>query len=321
MVGRHDRLSSMDVDEGVILTQELVRQGFTSSELERMVRSGELLRLRRGAYLRSSAQDDQVEPWDLRTPHLRLISGTVPQLHPRAALSHGSAAALHGLPLFTSMVGTVHVTRDRRGGGVCRPTLRVHGSPLRDVDRVAIGGQVVTNLARTVVDLARTQPYEQAVAIADRGLALGADPAELAEYLDQARAWQGAMQARRVIAFADGGSESVGESFSRVEMVRLGLPTPRLQYEIFDADGQLIARCDFAWPERRTVGEFDGKVKYGRLRRPGESVEETVHREKLREDAIRDQGWQMARWIWGDLSRPRVIGDRLKRAFERGGAG
>lgn len=306
------------MDDGVILTQELLRQGFTTGEVERMVRSGELRRLRRGAYLRASEPEGSTDPWDLRAPHLRLVEATVPQLHPRAALSHGSAAALHGLPLFSSMVTTVHVTRDRRGGGVCRPTLRVHGSLLRDVDRSIVGGHVVTCLSRTVIDLARTLPYEEAVAVADRGLALGAEPAELAVHLEQARSWQGVMQARRVIAFADRRSESVGESFSRVKMVRLELPPPVLQYEILDAAGRLIARCDFAWPARRTVGEFDGMVKYGRLRRPGETVEEAVHREKLREDAVRDQGWEMARWGWAELSRPELIGDRLRRAFARG---
>ncbi len=240
----------------------------------------------------------------------------MPQLHPRAALSHGSAAAVHGLPLFRSMVERVHVTRDRYGGGVIRPTLRVHGSPLRDVDRVVVDGHVVTSLSRTVIDLARTLPYDQAVAVADRGLALGTDPSMLSEHLEQARSWQGAPQARRVVAFADGRSESVGESFSRITMVGV-LPVPVLQHEIFDEHGCLIGRCDFAWPERRTVGEFDGLVKYGRFRRPGETVEQAVYREKLREDALRDHGWQVARWVWDDLSRPQVITDRVRRAFAR----
>ena len=94
---------------------------------------------------------------------------------------------------------------------------------------------------------------------------------------------------------------------------------PVLQYEVFDDNGYLIGRCDFAWPERRTLGEFDGRMKYGRLRRPGETVEEAVHREKLREDALRDQGWQMARWVWDDLRSPQVIADRIRRAFARAG--
>jgi hypothetical protein len=49
------------------------------------------------------------------------------------------------------------------------------------------------------------------------------------------------------------------------------------------------------------VGEFDGKVKYGRLLEPGQDVGEVVYAEKLREDAIRDEGWQVVRWTWLDL--------------------
>lgn len=306
------------MDNDVVLTSDLVRMGFSTDEVAPMRQRGELVRLRRGAYLRVSESSSKAsDPWDLRTPHLRLIDGTIPQLHPRAALSHGSAAALHQLPLFNAMVDTVHVTRDRHGGGVIRPTLRVHGSQLRDVDRAVVGGRAVTSLPRTVVDLARTLTYEQAVAVADGGLALDVDPGMLTECLEQARRWHGAPQARRVIAFADGRSESVGESYSRIVMQQLDLPMPVLQHEIFDQNGYLIGRCDFAWLERRTVGEFDGKVKYGRFRRPGESFEDAVYREKLREDALRDQGWQVARWTWNDLRQPRLIADRLTRAFAR----
>ncbi|MFT4165371.1 MAG: type IV toxin-antitoxin system AbiEi family antitoxin domain-containing protein [Microlunatus sp.] len=306
------------MDNDVVLTSDLVRMGFSTDEVARMRQRGELVRLRRGAYLRVSESSSKAsDPWDLRTPHLHLIDGTVPQLHPRAALSHGSAAALHQLPLFATMVDTVHVTRDRHGGGVIRPTLRVHGSQLRDVDRAVVGGRAVTSLPRTVVDLARTLPYEQAVAVADGGLALDVDRAMLAECLDQAKRWHGAPQARRVVAFADGRSESVGESYSRIVMQQLDLPMPVLQHEIFDQNGYLIGRCDFAWLERRTVGEFDGKVKYGRFRRPEETFEDAVYREKLREDAIRDQGWQLVRWTWAGLREPRLIADRLTRAFAR----
>jgi len=58
-------------------------------------------------------------------------------------------------------------------------------------------------------------------------------------------------------------------------------------------------------------------VKYGRFLRPGETIEEAVLREKQREDAIRDQGWQVVRWTWDDLWTPQVIEDRILRAFDR----
>lgn len=79
-----------------------------------------------------------------------------------------------------------------------------------------------------------------------------------------------------------------------------------------------MGRCDFGWEEYRTVGEFDGAVKYGRLLKTGERPGDVVYQEKLREDAIRDAGWQVVRWTWDDLKDPDAIADKLRRAFARG---
>jgi hypothetical protein len=57
------------------------------------------------------------------------------------------------------------------------------------------------------------------------------------------------------------------------------------------------------WKEQRTIGEFDGKIKYGRLLKPGQSIEEVLFEEKRREDALRDLGWQIVRWLWADIYR------------------
>ena len=161
-----------------LLTRDLTQRGFSNSEIRRMVSRGELARLRRGAYVTDQLLTAAIDPYDLRTPHRRLIEATADQLHPRAAISHGSAAAVLGLPLFTPMVEHVHVTRDRRGGGVRRPVVWVHGSPLREDDRMVVDGLVVTSLARTALDVARTVSYNRAVAVADQALAAGADPGE-----------------------------------------------------------------------------------------------------------------------------------------------
>jgi hypothetical protein len=62
---------------------------------------------------------------------------------------------------------------------------------------------------------------------------------------------------------------------------------------------------DFAWPEHRLLGEFDGRVKYGRLLRPGEEPGDAVFREKRREDLLRRvTGWSMIRITWEDLYHP-----------------
>jgi hypothetical protein len=96
-----------------------------------------------------------------------------------------------------------------------------------------------------------------------------------------------------------------------------GLPAPEPQREIYGSEGQLIARVDFLWEEQQTVGEFDGKIKYGRLLKPGQRIEDVIFDEKLREDVVRDLGLQVVRWIWPDLHRAGVLRDRVLRAFAR----
>jgi hypothetical protein len=148
----------------------------------------------------------------------------------------------------------------------------------------------VTSLARTVLDLARTVPMPQAVSAGDRALALGLTRQELQVGLLLMERWPGVRAARRVVEFLDARSESAGESMSRVRLMEEGLPRPELQQEIFGPDGRLVARVDFRWKEYKTVGEFDGKIKYGTLLKPGQRIEDVIFEEKVREDAVRDLG-------------------------------
>ena len=161
-------------------------------------------------------------------------------------------------------------------------------------------------------------PFEQGVAAAGRALAQGLDPALLQRALARQSRWPGASRARRVVAFADGRSESAGESVSRVMLSERGLLPEDLQLDVFDS-ARLVGRVDFAWPELGVLAEFDGRVKYGRLPRRGGDAGQVVYREKVREDALRDLEWQVVRWTWPDLAHPEVIVERLVRAFRRAG--
>ena len=83
-------------------------------------------------------------------------------------------------------------------------------------------------------------------------------------------------------------------------------------------DGRVIARVDFAWPAEGVVLEFDGKEKYLKYLRPGESVTDAVLREKRREDLIREvTGWTVIRVVWADLADPRRLIARIERAMRR----
>jgi hypothetical protein len=180
-----------------------------------------------------------------------------------------------------------------------------------------VDGTPVTAPARTVVDTARRAPFTGSVVIADAALQAGlVDPAALVEAVERARRRPGVAQARRVVAFAQPGGHSVGESRSRVLLARAGLPPPVLQWPVTDGAGRHVGTTDFGWPDLGVVGEFDGMVKYGRLLRPGQSPGDAVVAEKCREDRLRDEGLRVVRWIWRELDDFDVVVARLLRAFE-----
>ena len=92
------------------------------------------------------------------------------------------------------------------------------------------------------------------------------------------------------------------------------LPEPVLQFEVYDENGNLIGVTDFAWPDYGLLGEFDGKIKYGRLLKDGETTSDVVVREKEREDRIREiTRWMMIRYVWRDLYQPMTTAARTRR--------
>jgi predicted transcriptional regulator of viral defense system len=288
----------------------LLAAGHTDNELRRRCRTGALTLVRRGHYLSGSPPDDEV------AQHLLAARAAVTELAADAVCSHVTAATIHGLPVWRIGLAQVHVTRARRSGARRGRLVHVHAAALAPSELGVVAGLPVTTPARTVVDLARGVPFEPAVAVADAALHAGlVTPEELAEALARAAHRPGAPAARRVVTFADGRSESVGESRSRVAMAQAGLPPPVPQWVVRDHGGRLVGRTDFGWPLLRTVGEFDGRAKYGRLRRPGQSAADAVVAEKLREDALRDQDLAVVRWTWADLADFGSTAARLRRRF------
>jgi hypothetical protein len=289
----------------------LLADGYSPAELRRDVRTGALFSLRRGAYA-----DPAQLPGSPEARHVLAVRAAWPALVSDAVISHASAAALFGLPLWGVRLDRVHVTRVRTHGGRVDPRLHVHSARLTEGEIVVLDGIAATSPSRTVVDLARSLPFEEAVCLADAALHQQlVVPEELADALERAARRPGLAAARRVDAFADGRSESPGESRSRVRMHRFGLPEPVLQMPIPTRLGTY--HVDFGWPQFRAVGEFDGLIKYGRLLRPGQDPGEAVVAEKRREDAIRDEGWRVTRWIWLEIERFDGVGHRIERSFRQ----
>jgi hypothetical protein len=296
------------------LRPHLLTAGFSDDEVRRLVRTGRLTPVRRGVYVQSGM------PEDVLARHVLHVLAAAGELARDAVVSHASAAVLHGLPIWGVPLERVHVTRPRRGGGRRGALVHVHPAPLGPDEVVTIAGLRVTSLARTVADLARTLPFEQAVVLADAAR-FHKRPGRVAEAdllaaLDGAPRRPGTRAARRAIDFSEELSESVGESRSRVALAAAGLAPPVLQWEVrAAATGRLIGRVDFAWPQLGTVGEFDGLVKYGRTLCPGQDVAEVLVAEKLREDALRDEDLGVVRWIWSDLRDFAPTAQRLRSRY------
>lgn len=304
-----------------VLRRELAAAGLTDDELDRACRRGSLRRLRRGAYVLTHVEPG--DPPDRLALHRLAVRAAVRTVCGEAVVSHASAAALHGIDLWRVPLDRVEMTRARRSGARAGRELRLHAAALDPDEVTVVDGIVVTSVARTVVDIARSVPLEPAVAVADAAMLrklVTAD--ELTDALARAARRPGSPAARRVLAAADGRADGPGETRSRLLMRSLGLPEPELQHPVCDRTGRVIGFVDFWWGRERVAGEFDGRSKYGRLLRPGQDPGEVVFAEKVREDAIRAEDVAVVRWIWRDLATPdRFAGTagRLTRALSSRG--
>ncbi len=294
----------------------LLAAGLSDLEIARMVRSGQLARIRWGAY-RAGAGPQYAED-----QHRELIRATVDRfrIDSDVVVSHISAAILHGAPVRGVDLSKVHVTRPGRSGASSSGAVHPHRGRLLDDEVTVIHDIPVTSPARTALDVARSCPFTPAVIVVDGLLHLGLMSGdELTALIDRARRKGVARGAVRVGAFADGRSESPAESHSRVVLAGVGLPIPRLQAVVLSSTGMFVARTDFEMEGFATVAECDGVSKYVRYLRPGETIADAVIREKRREDEIRSHGREMVRWIPAELRQPGILLARFARAFARAG--
>jgi hypothetical protein len=264
-----------------------------------------LTRVRRGAYVRTDV-------WRASRPeerHRWLIDATVASMRIAPVLSHESAAVLHGLPLVGPLPRTLQVVAEAAGGGRSSGLVRRHGV-VRLPETIEVDGMAVTTVPETVVALARTRSFASALAAADHALATRMTTIEdLAAALQRAGSARGTRRATKVLRWADGRSESVGESVSREHIIILGLPVPELQHSFDDAHG-FIGRVDFWWESERVAGEFDGRTKYRAGSHGLRASEAVLWEEKRREDRLRRLGLTVVRWVWDealDVERLRRI--------------
>lgn len=183
-----------------------------------------------------------------------------------------------------------------------------------------VEGLRVTSPARTAVDIARTCDLVPAVAVADAALhGKWTSEWSIDLALDRARGRTGIGTARQVMARADGSSESVAETRSRLIFADFGLPEPERQVDIFDDDGVLVGRVDFLWREFGVIGECDGFGKY--LDDAGHAeIRRRLGAEKDRDAALMALGYRVFHWRWADLGRPWLLAHRVRNVLRMAAA-
>lgn len=269
-------------------------------------------RLRRGAYL-APPEDGRVPAYvERRRVLLARIRAVHADRRSPSWFSHTSAALLWGCDLLV-VPDRVHLVQRSRPHSHGDPAVVRHHAALPTADRAQVDGLPVTGLARTAVDCACVLAREHGLVVVDSALRIGADPARMSELLAERAGRRGVVRAREVLAFADGRAESPGETLTRWQLHREGLPAPAVQVPVATPAGRF--RADLGWPDARLLLEFDGLVKYsgGDAR----AASDVVFAEKRRQDALQEAGWRVLRVTWTDLRAPRTLAHRVRAALDR----
>jgi hypothetical protein len=237
------------------------------------VRAGKLFVVHRGVY--AVGHPALSDPGRLRAA---LMAGG-----PTAAISHRSAAALHGL--IPSMPQFAEITVTRRGPR-SRPGLIVHAT-CHPPDTRIIDGLIVTAPLRTLQDLAQAHDIERLCA----------------EALVLKRVTQTELDGAGILS--PGVAAPTRSTLERRFLTligRAGLPRPHINTVV---EGYMV---DFAWPAERVIVETDGWAAHG-------------HRAAFERDHQRDAdlaaaGWLVLRFTWRQVrNRPTWVVTRVAQAL------
>jgi hypothetical protein len=299
--------------DGVFLRREAEGLGYGPSAIARQIKEGVWHRVRRGAYTFSDIWGDL----DESGRYALFTRAAYKQAQTEVILSHISAVPEHGGPLWGLDLDLVHLTRRDGRTGRKERGVQQHRGALVPGDVLHKNGVDVMSATRTALEVTMVAPSEPALCVVNDFLHRGlTSPNLLRERYQPMDHWPDSLGTDLVLRLADGRLESVGETRTFYMCWRHGLPAPEPQYEVRAEDGSLIGRVDFAWPEYGVFLEFDGKVKYGALLRPGETATDVVVREKRREERICEAtGWRCIRISWADLARPELLAARIRNAL------
>lgn len=283
---------------GVVARRQLLAAGVSAEAIKKRKASGLLVTVHRGVYALGG-------PPRSRAAH---FMAAVLAAGDAAAISHISAA--HLLGLLPGETAQTHVTTPARAGP--RSGLIVHHcGPWAEGERTEVDGMTCTSVARTLADLATTEPprrLERAIEEAERrGLF---DGAALERAIARRRAGRRALQ-EALHRFTGSTMTRSGLEEAFLALVRgAGLPQPELNVSMGIGDGRFM-EIDALWREARLAVELDSE-RYHRGRRAfhGDRAKGAELLATLDLRPLRFSDLQIA-------ERPEWVIEMLRRALER----
>ncbi|MGD8148831.1 hypothetical protein [Ornithinimicrobium sp. Y1694] len=309
---------------GVASAGDLHRAGITPNQVCALVRRRVLTRVRRDALILAESAAGASD-WEVRRLRTLAVGRSLARWDVDAhAISHASALMVHGLR-YHGNNGFIHLSRTDGRRGRRDEAVHVH-VPIDPEFVLEVDGLQVVSPVVAALQVAAGDGIEAGIVALDGVLhhaeeqdvqAFGRRDGEArarvvaeVEAAVELIAGLSITAVQRVIDFADGRSASVGESRLRwqVHLMDLGPCTP--QFEVRDDHGVFLGRVDLKLDRWKVLLEFDGRVKYG-------DDSQALFNEKLREDDIRDQGYEVVRISWADLRNPQRLRAKIAKAIAR----
>lgn len=304
----------IDLTGVVSLRRDLLAAGYTDRQIRTMVKGGELHRIRHGSYCDATLWASL----DAADRHRLLARAVLARAHPSTVLTHVSSAIEQGVPVWGHDLTQVHTTRTdgRAGRKECDRVQHAGTMPAYHATRV--NGVPVSLATRCAVEMTTISTVESALVTVDGFLHAKLTTLNgVRQFAHRTRWWPNSLRTTVVLRLCDARHESAGESRTAHLCYSQGLPRPEPQVVVLDEDGTEFARVDFAWVGHGVFLEFDGRIKYTLYRRPGETLDDYLMREKARAERICQlTGWVCVRITWEQLGSPRTLAARIRRILE-----
>jgi hypothetical protein len=300
--------------DGLTTAAALRHVGVGERHLARLVRTRQLVAVRRGVYTTAELWGGWDEYHQRPLARVRAAEHSIAVDH---VSSHDSSALVHGLPLLRPQDAAVHITRTDMRGTRVQNGIEHHGAAYGPDQVQEVDGLAVLDIPRTVADLAREHGYRAGLVAADGAMQLGVSRSQLRQASGRMTGWPYSLTVAAVVEDADPGAESAGETLARELVVECGLG------QEIETQFPVRMREGVAWVDLRVgrhLVEFDGRVKYRAVEAGGvrdRELEQVLWEQRKRASLICADGYGLTPLVYADFwdERREWAKQRLRREY------